>query len=40
MNIKGISFYEAPDIEIINVMVEQGFGNSEGGTTLPDWEII
>lgn len=32
--------YEAPDMDVIHVAVEGGFGNSQGGTTLPEWEII
>lgn len=32
--------YKAPDIEVIHVAVEGGFGDSQGGTTLPEWEII
>ena len=33
--------YSPPEVEVVTVVVEQGFSNSEDeGMILPDWEII
>lgn len=35
--------YVSPKVEIILIEVEKGFkstGGDDGGTSLPDWEII
>lgn len=32
--------YLPPRIEVVRVAVERGFAASDGGMTLPDWDII
>lgn len=40
----GTKTYAAPDIEIVEVLVEKGYGastgNNGGGLGLPEWGII
>lgn len=32
--------YESPAMEVLYVLVEQGFAGSDDGNQLPSWDII
>ena len=40
MNSEKFEEYESPMVEVLEVAVEQGFANSNGGPSLPEWDII